>query len=133
MRGYNYGYVGSASSSLNGIATWMVISIIIAIAGGIVAYILFVKRKNTFIGFVGWLHKFLNFKALVIEDVIKLSYIILAIFMTLFSFALIGVSVASFFGLLILGNLILRVVYELSILLIKICQNTSEINMKLKK
>ena len=128
-----YNYAANASSSLNGIATWMIISSILAIAGGIVAYILFVKKKNTFIGFTGWLHKFLNFKALVVEDVIKLTYIILAAFLTLFSFALIGVSVLSFFGVLIFGNLILRISYELFILLIKICQNTSDINMKLKK
>ena len=68
-----------------------------------------------------------------LEDILKVSYLIIAIFITLFSFGLIGTSVVSFLATLIGGNLILRISYELSILLIKICQNTSEINSKLKK
>ena len=124
-------YGVAASSSSNGAAVWGIISIIVAFIGGIVAYILFVKKKNTFIGFLGWLHKFLNFKVLIVEDIIKITYIIFAAFLTLVSFALIAESVLLFFGVLIFGNLFLRITYEMSILVIKICQNTSEINNKL--
>ena len=122
----------TTSSSSNGVGIWLIISLIIAFIGGIVAYILFAKRKNTFTGFLGWLHKFINFRVLIVEDLIKITYIILALFFTLFSFGLIGSSIGGFFALLIGGNLALRIGYEMSILLIKICQNTSEINGKLK-
>ena len=124
----------SANSDMsNGAAIWIIVSMVLAFIGGIVAYILFVKKRNTFIGFLGWLHKFLNFRVLIIEDIIKILYIIIAIFITLASFALIGANVLLFFSLLIFGNLGLRILYEMSILIIKICQNTSEINSKLHK
>lgn len=125
--------VSSSSTGSDGLGIWLIISLIIAVIGGIVAYILFAKSKNNFTGFLGWLHKFINFKVLVVEDIIKITYIILASFLTLASFGFIAVNILSFFGMLILGNLVLRITYEMSILLIKICQNTSEINSKLKK
>ena len=121
------------SSSSNGVNIWFIICLIISFVGGIVAYILFAKSKNKFNGFLKWLHDFLNFKVLVVEDIIKITYIILASFFTLFSFGLIGQNILAFFTMLIFGNLALRIVYEMSILLIKICQNTTEINSKLKK
>ena len=123
----------SSSSSADGLGIWIIISLVIAFIGGIVAYILFAKSNKHFSGFLGWLHKFLNFKVLVVEDIIKITYIILASFLTLASFGFIGSSILGFFGMLIIGNLVLRITYEMSILLIKICQNTSEINNKMNK
>ena len=56
---------------------------------------------------------------------------ILAIYITLASFGFIGTSALAFFGMLILGNLGLRIVYELIMLTITLVDNTSEINKKL--
>lgn len=123
----------SHNNAADGLGIWLIIALILAFIGGIVAYILFAKSKNHFTGFLGWLHKFVNFKVLVVEDIIKITYMILAIFLTLASFGFIAVNVLTFFGMLIIGNLVLRITYEMSILIIKICQNTSEINSKLKK
>lgn len=125
----NYSY----GESSNGLGIWLIISLVIAFIGGIVAYILFAKSKKEFNGFLGWLHKFVNFKTLILEDILKITYIILAAYITLASFGFIGSNVGVFFGMLIGGNIGLRIIYEMSILLIKICQNTSEINSKLKK
>lgn len=135
MYGYNnYDSLVRTSSSVTGVLIWTIISVIAAIGGGIALYLIFLKNdKKKYTGFLAKLKDFLNFKVLLLEDILKISYLIIAIFITLFSFGLIGTSVISFLVTLIGGNLALRISYELSILLIKICQNTSEINSKLKK
>jgi len=86
--------------------TWLIISAVLALIGGVVAYILFVSNKDTkeYSGFVSWLHRFLNFKIFFIEMILKVLYMVSAIFITLGSFSLIRVSIASFFLSLILCN-----------------------------
>ncbi len=130
---YGYGYDYSPNNSINGLLIWLIISLVVAIVGGIAIYFIFLKGKKKTTGFLKKVIDFLNFKLLLIEDILKISYLIISIFITLYSFGLIGTSVGSFFALLIGGNIALRLTYELSILIIKICQNTSEINNKLKE
>jgi len=134
MYGYNSNYYTGSSSSVDGVLVWTIISIVVAVVGGITLYFTFLKNnKNKYEGTLKKLHQYLNFSVLLIEDILKISYLILAIFITLYSFGLIGTSIVAFLLTLIIGNLILRISYELSILLIKICKNTTEINSKLKK
>ena len=134
---YSYGYNGynavSTVNAINGTLVWTIISAVLAIGGGIALYFIFLRSNKKFNNFLDKLRDFLNFKSLLLEEILKVTYLILAIFITLSSFGLIAVSFVSFLLTLILGNLILRITYELSILLIKICKNTSEINSKLKK
>ena len=133
---YDYGYGNqliSASTSSSSVGTWMIIALVVAIIGGIVGYFLFVAKPKSkeYTGFVAWLHEFLNFKKLFISSILKITYMILAIYITLASFGFIGTSALAFFGMLILGNLGLRIVYELIMLTITLVDNTSEINKKL--
>lgn len=132
---YNYDFSSSitkTTNTINGVVIWTIIAAVIAVIGGITLYFVFLKSKNKFTGFLAKLQDFLNFKALVLEDILKITYLILTIFITLNSFGLIAVNVGTFFFTLIVGNLGLRIGYELSILIIKICRNTSDINKKLK-
>lgn len=124
------GGFGQTSNSL----TWMIIALILAIAGGILVYFLFLKKdnENKFTGFVKYLYEFLSFKKMWLESILKISYLILAIYISLMSFELIGTSFLGFILTLVFGNIVLRVVYELSLLLLTICRNTTEINKKLK-
>ena len=119
------------SSSVD--STWLIISAVLAIVGGIAAYVLFVskKKEKSYTGFVSWLHDFLNFKKFFVDIILKVAYIITAIFITLGSFSFIGQSVASFFLVLILGNIIARISYEMILMLLTLVNNTSEINEKL--
>lgn len=133
MYGYGYEYGNQVSNSVNGLLIWTIISVVVAIAGGIAIYFTFLKNNKKLDGFLSKLRDFLNFKTLLLEEILKVSYLILAIFITLYSFGFIGTNVGTFFGMLIGGNIILRISYELSILIIKICKNTTEINNKLKK
>ena len=114
--------------------TWMAIALLLAVIGGILIYFLFLKKENEnkYTGFVKYLYEFLSFKKMWLETILKVSYLILAIYITLTSFELIGTSFMAFVLTLVFGNIILRVIYELSLVLLTICRNTTEINNKLK-
>lgn len=128
---YNPNSIFSFSGSVD--STWMIVSAVLAIVGGIVAYALFVMKKNEFTGFLKWLHDFLNFKTFLIEKVLKVLYMVVAIFITLSSFSFIKVSIASFFMYLVLGNIIARILYEFILMFLTIVSNTTEINKKLSE
>ena len=128
--GNNYGY---AQSSSNGTLIYLGIAAGLAIIGGLVLYFTFLSKKNDgkFKGFLGWMHDFLTFKKLFIENLLKATYLILTIFITLASF--VAGSVPLFFGTLILGNLAVRVIYEFSLIMLVICRNTTDINKNISK
>ncbi len=137
MYDYDYynslGTVGSNNSAL-GYGIWAVIAFVLAIVGGILVYCLFLNAKNEkkVTKFWKWLYDFLSFKKMFVEALLKVTYLCATIFITLYSFAFIGSSFLAFVGLLILGNLVLRVVYEYSLILIMLWKNTKEINEKTK-
>ena len=114
---------------------WTIVSVILAIIGGIVLYFTFLSKKNEgkFTGFLGWLYDFLTFKKMMIENVLKILYIIVALFVTLSSFGLISISFLAFLSTLVIGNVLTRVIYELLLVKLVICKNTTEINKKLNK
>ena len=132
---YSYGYENFSSGPSMGLGSviWIIISLVAAIVGCFLVYFLFVnKDKNENNKTLAWLKSFLRFDKMLIETILKLSYIFAAIFITLGSFALIGVSFVSFLLVLIFGNLVARVIYEGSLVIIMIWKNTTEINKKLK-
>lgn len=113
---------------------WMIAALILAIVGGILVVTLFLTKgnKDKFKGFVGWLYKFLNFEFLTLELIFRALYATVSIFIILSSFNYIKVSFVSFLSYLLIGLVVTRVIFELTMLLIKICNNVSEINRKLK-
>lgn len=122
-------YSTRALTSAVGSTVWVILSIILAVVGGILIYFLFLNKKNEgkFTGFLGWLYDFLSFKKMFLEALLKITYLIVAIYITLFSFVLIGDSFLGFLLTLVLGNVIARVVYEFSLVLLVICRNTTDI------
>ena len=114
---------------------WTIVSVILAIIGWIVLYFTFLSKKNEgkFTGFLGWLYDFLTFKKMMIENVLKILYIIVALFVTLSSFGLMSISFLAFLLTLVIGNVLTRVIYELLLVKLVICKNTTEINKKLNK
>lgn len=126
-------YSPSISAGATGSLVWTIVSVILAIIGGILAYVLFIN-KNTKLEnkFLIWLRDFLSFKNLLLETILKVTYVILAIFVTLTSFNMIGVSFFGFLLYLVIGNVVLRIIYESSLMLLMIWKNTSEINKKMK-
>ena len=124
----SYAYRGAADSAI-----WLIIAAVLAVIGGFLAYFMFLSKKNEgkFKGFWGWLYDFLSFKKMFLETLLKITYLILAIYITLASFAFIGTSFLTFILSLVLGNVGLRVAYEFSLILLVICRNTTDINKKL--
>ena len=112
---------------------WTIVSVVLALGAGITFYIIFLRSKKPFKGFLKVMHDFFTFKTLLIDEILKITYMVLAFFITLVSIAYIYPNPLMFLIILVGGNASLRIVYELSILLIKICRNTTEINEKLKK
>jgi ABC-type multidrug transport system permease subunit len=132
--GSSYGNVGKMNSMGSmglGALIWTIITIVAAVAGCFLVYFLFVKKDvKTKNKFVLWLKDFLNFDIMLIEPILKIAYIFIAIFLTLESFALIGVSFVSFLAMLIGGNILARVGYEAALILVMIWKNTSELRKK---
>ncbi len=112
-----------------------VILFLIALVGGICAYLMFVKsdeepKDQRLLK----LKEFLSFKKMIIEGLLKASYIIFALFITLYSFQImVGTSFITGLMLLILLNIMLRIGYEASLIVLLIWRNTSDINKKLGK
>lgn len=136
---YGYGNYYNYSNSLNtsgleSLGIWMIISVVIAIAGGIVVYILFLNKgnENKFTGFTAWLYDFLSFKKMLLETILKVCYLITAIYITLVGLGLLSVNILSALMTIIVGNVVARIIYEFSLILLTICRNTTEINKKLK-
>lgn len=126
--GYDYDY-GVASST----SVWTIVAFILAIIGGIVLYFTVFSKQNEkkYKGFMAWLYDFVTFKKLMLETILKVLYIVTALFITLSSFALVSVNFVTFLLYLIVGNVLARIVYEFSLLMITICKNTTEMNKKL--
>ncbi len=126
--------ISSSSNSLVGAGIWIVISAVIAIMGGLVVYFMFLTKENDekLEGTAKWFYDFLCFKKLVAEVLLRIIYIITAIFITLSSFAYISVSFIGFLVYLVFGNLFARIGFEFALTILLICKNTTEINSKLK-
>ena len=133
MRNYDYG-INAISAYSSYSTSGSLIAFIVAIAASIVIYFVFMDKKeeNKYTGFVKNLYDFLHFKINFIEAFLKIAYITTTLYVTITSFSLIKVDVALFFMTLILGNIIIRILYEAAFLLYNIYLNTKEINNKLK-
>lgn len=133
MRNYDYG-INAISASSSSSTSGSLIAFIVAIAASIVIYFVFMDKKeeSKYTGFVKNLYDFLHFKINFIEAFLKIAYITTTLYVTITSFSLIKLDVALFFMTLILGNIIIRILYEAAFLLYNIYLNTKEINSKLK-
>ena len=132
---YNYNPYAYNYNTFTNIGVWGIIALVVAIIGGITLYFTFLRNSNRgkFTGFLGWMYEFLHFRKITVEAILKITYLILAIFITLASFGLIGSSFLAFLGVLILGNVILRISYELSMIMIGIWRNTTDISRKMSE
>ena len=128
----------SMSSGLEGdlTAVWILIAAILAVVGGILIYTLFLSKKNEnkLKGFKKKLYEFLKFDTLTIEVILKLTYMIGAIFITLMSFVYLGSDAwYMFFIQIFFGNVALRLFYELVLITVLIWRNTEDLKKNLKK
>ena len=126
---YSYSYYHGS----NPVVT--VILFLIALVGGVCAYLMFVKSdEEPKDPRLLKLKEFLSFKKMIIEGLLKATYIVFALFITLYSFIImVDTSFITGLMLLILLNIMLRIGYEASLIVLLIWRNTSDISKKLGK
>ncbi len=109
--------------------TYAIIIFILSIVFALLVYFLFLKPANEdkLEGFLKKLYDFLSFRVMTLEAFLRICYLFFAIFITLLSFGVIGQSFFGFLFILIVGNLIIRVVFEWSLLLLMLYKNTKDI------
>ena len=129
MPSYPYSYVYYTSPLYSVVLP--VLAAIVALAGGLALYFLFVRRPNRYHGAAARLHDALTFRTFYTERLLRALYCITVVALTVYSFILLF----SHFFLALLcfvgGNLIARIVYEYALLLLVLCRNAQEINRKM--
>ena len=125
-----------AANNAAGVGIWIIIAALLAIVGGIIAYYLFVKPEKKVTGeFLNKLREYLRFRVMLIEGILKIFYVIAAIFITLTSFSWFAmgfIGILPFLLQLTLGNVVTRVLYESMLIKVMIWKNTKEISDKVK-
>ena len=133
-------YYGSPLDALARTGAVGVIAFVIGLIAAIVIFVAFLSPRNDgkYTGAAAWFYEFLNFRKLIVDGLLRVLYIALSITLVIYSFLNIFVGygdffpkVLSFFGISIFGNLLLRIVYELLMMFVIVCRNTSDINRKL--
>ena len=133
---YNYPTTRLAQPTTVGFtgSVWSIIAIVLAIVGALVIYFFFARQpRDKFKGFVTKLHDLVNFKRLRVEAILKICYLGLALFITLISFEFISFSFLTFFLTMVVGNLMLWVIFQFSMIAVKMYRNLAEISEKLDK
>ena len=113
---------------------WLIVLILLVVGSGALFFTVFSEKKEKeYKGFMAYLYDFVHFKKLYVGLILKICYVALTVFITLYSFTLLNYGFEYFIKLLVLGNLSLRIAYELVLMLISIHENVVDINKKLKK
>ena len=131
----DYGFGSPTPNIDGGLLIWTIISAVVAVIGGFVLYFIFTNKEfsSKFKGFTKKLVEFLTFERGILLPILKVSYLILVIYITLSSFGYIATSFVLFLATLVLGNIFLRVGYEMSLLLVSLASDVKEIKKDLKK
>lgn len=127
----NYSAYASRSAASGG---WiLIVALVLAIVGTVLAYIFImpkskVKTLNKFWYFV---HNVFNFKTLLVEKIFKALYVFLTIYVICAGFFQLFVSFLPGLLMLLLGPIVVRIVYEMIMMFVLLVQNTTAIRNKL--
>lgn len=116
-----------------------IISALVSLVCSILVWVLVMpeKKRPTLNAFFTFVSDVFNFRSLLIEKILKFTYLLLTLFAILFGFLAFVVSIddgrAALIGLLvmILGPIVLRLIYELSMMAVLLVKNVIEINNKM--
>ena len=126
--------ISNTTQSFSIFEVWIIVSIILAVIGSIILYNTYFSKNNEkkFTGIKKVLYDFVNFKLTIIEPILKILYLIVAIALTLSSLSLITTDFFEFVAVIVFGNIVVRLAFELLILTLRMMKDVSEINLKLK-
>ena len=122
-------------NKLQGFNMWMFVSFVLGLVAAVLVYVLFLNKKAEAKeeGIVKFCRDFLNFDFLTLELLAKVAYVALTVTCVLGSFGFLYLgNVQGFFGSLIVAPILLRIVFEGTILVLKLVGNRNEIKKKLK-
>lgn len=125
---YSYSYISAGT-------TFFIIALLVAVILAVVLYFTFFSKKNEgkFTGTKGKIYNFFCFNKFYVEEVMKLLYLVSAVVITVIG---IGTLFETFIGgllVIVVGNIALRVGYELMMMFIILCRKTVSIDRKLEK
>ena len=131
---YGYGSIDAVAKTSVATLVWGILSVVIAIVGGLLVYFLFIKKDcKTNNKFVKWLKEALEFEVMFGETILKVLYLISTIYVILLSFSFIGTSFFVFLSMLLFGPIAIRLIFEQLLMFIMVWKNTSEIAKNIKK
>ena len=120
----------------------LIIAAVVSLIVAIIIFVAIVERKKAPRGrFTRWLREYLNFRSILISKIIKFVYVLSSIFLTIMSVVVMcsgkGDTVLMMIlvglAMLILGNILLRIMTEMTMALIAMWENTSDIRGVLVK
>ena len=120
-------------STMTNAGLWMIVSFLVALCAGIVLYFTFLNPKNAdhYTGFTKKIYDFLSFRTMSLEAILKICYLVIAIYVTIMSFSYIAESFIAFLLTLIIGNILVRLIFESCLLILMIHSRLVEISNKL--
>ena len=128
--------INSSNSAMQGVTIWTIVASILAIVGSILIYFLFIKSKTNFKGSLKTLQEYLSGAKIHIESLVKMFYyagLIYVVLTSINSLILIGTAydagsgILQFFSTLLLGPIIVRFLFEIGMLFIRIWKNTEHL------
>lgn len=125
---YSYYYYNSLYNALP-------VAVLVAIILGVVLNFTFLKKENED-KFTGWkktVYNFFNFNKFYTEEILKLVYIMLTAAFVVIGIFMLFIDIATGLILLVLGNVAMRVAYELIMMFIILCRKTVSLDKKLDK
>lgn len=120
-------------SMIGNMQTYNIVGLVIGIMASILIYFLFINVDKKYDSkFINSAKKFLNFETNTIEPLLIISYIYAAVYFFIVSINLINVDFLSFIQTLLISQVLIRIIFEIAMLSVRIYKNTSEINKKMK-
>ena len=127
--------LGQTAKSFSVSEVWIIVSVLLAVIGGILLFSTYFNKdlENKYTGFKKTIYDFLHFKITIIEPIFKVAYLVVAIAITLSSFSFIPINLFKFIGVVVFGNIMARLGFEMLLLILKLFTDVSEINKKIGK
>ena len=125
---YPYYYYNSLFNALP-------VAVLVAIILGVALHFTFLRKENEN-KFTGWkevVYNFFNFNKFYTEEILKLVYVMLTAAFVVIGVFMLFVDITTGLILLVLGNVVLRVSYELIMMFVILCRKTVSIDRKLDK
>lgn len=116
--------------------TLTIVAMVVAICGAITLFFTFLTKNNEgkFTGFVGMLYDTFTFKKFWLKPLLKVTYLMAAIYTTISSFGYLSIEKVGWkmwLETLIVGNIVIRMLYEAGIMFVGMYENSKEIKEKL--